>query len=187
MKSITLYLIGKPGVGKYTIARYIAEEHNFIVCDNHLINNPIFSLLSHKDGVSVSQYAWDCIGKIRNVVLDFMSHENTDSNLILTNYLDGNDLNTYNQILEMSAKRGSIFVPIQLTLRQDEHLKRITNPQRQVRYKSTDIKYINAPTLDMSHPDIVHPNLLILDTSDLSAQKASDVIMQHINHSTLCV
>jgi hypothetical protein len=83
----------------------------------------------------------------------------------------------------MSAKRDSIFVPIQLTLLQDEHSKRITNPQRQVRYKSTDIKYINSPTLDISHPDIVHPNLLILDISDLSAQEASNAIMQHIKNN----
>lgn len=35
-----IYLTGKPGVGKYTIAKELASRHGFIVCDNQLINNP---------------------------------------------------------------------------------------------------------------------------------------------------
>jgi dephospho-CoA kinase len=37
-----IYLTGKPGVGKYTIAKELAANHGFIVCDNQMINNPIF-------------------------------------------------------------------------------------------------------------------------------------------------
>ena len=42
-----IYLTGKPGVGKYTIAKELAANHGFIVCDNQLINNPIFELLQY--------------------------------------------------------------------------------------------------------------------------------------------
>ena len=40
-----IYLTGKPGIGKYTIAKELAAKHDFIVCDNQLINNYIFDLL----------------------------------------------------------------------------------------------------------------------------------------------
>ena len=33
-----IYLTGKPGVGKYTIAKELAAKYGFIVCDNQLIN-----------------------------------------------------------------------------------------------------------------------------------------------------
>lgn len=140
--------------------------------DNHLINNSILSLIYYKD----SPYAWYCIDKIRNVVLDFISHDE-NTNFVLTNYLDGADFTLHNQVLEMSANRNSVFIPIQLTLRQDEHSKRITNSQRLALYKSIDIKHVNAPIIE-----ITHPNLLILDISDLSAQEAYDAIMQHIKN-----
>lgn len=43
-RPVTLYLIGFAGTGEYTIAKEIAN-HGYKVVDNHLINNPIFSLL----------------------------------------------------------------------------------------------------------------------------------------------
>ena len=41
-----VYLIGKPGVGKYTIAKELRKS-GFIVCDNQLVNSPIFTLLNY--------------------------------------------------------------------------------------------------------------------------------------------
>jgi adenylate kinase family enzyme len=37
--AFVLYLIGKPGVGKYTIAKSLCSKHNFIIYDNQMINN----------------------------------------------------------------------------------------------------------------------------------------------------
>ena len=36
-----IYLIGKSGSGKYTIAKELAK-HGYIICDNQLINYPVF-------------------------------------------------------------------------------------------------------------------------------------------------
>ena len=46
-KTTIIYLTGKPGIGKYTIAKELAKSHGFIVCDNQLINNLIFELLQY--------------------------------------------------------------------------------------------------------------------------------------------
>ncbi|MCC8400282.1 MAG: hypothetical protein LN563_06965 [Rickettsia endosymbiont of Platyusa sonomae] len=50
MATIIIYLIGKPGTGKYTIAKEIARA-GYSICDNQHINNPIFSLLNY-DGLT---------------------------------------------------------------------------------------------------------------------------------------
>jgi len=58
-----IYLIGNPGCGKYTIAQEICK-HGFTLCDNHLINNPIFSLLNYN---KIPDYEWqsiDSVGKL---------------------------------------------------------------------------------------------------------------------------
>ncbi|HJD60261.1 MAG TPA: hypothetical protein LFW20_06440 [Rickettsia endosymbiont of Omalisus fontisbellaquei] len=39
-----IYLIGKPGTGKYTIAKELSKS-GYVICDNQLINKPIFALL----------------------------------------------------------------------------------------------------------------------------------------------
>lgn len=70
-----IYLIGKPGVGKYTIAKKLAENYGFVVCDNQLINNPIFELLQYDGYGDVPEFAWDNIARIRKEVLDFLSKE----------------------------------------------------------------------------------------------------------------
>lgn len=51
-KSCIVYLIGHPGTGKLTIAQNLVSSLEFIICDNQLINNPIFTLLNY-DGFSV--------------------------------------------------------------------------------------------------------------------------------------
>src|SRR5205823_1624179 len=39
-----VYLLGYPGVGKYTVARALAAQTGAVVIDNQLINNPILAL-----------------------------------------------------------------------------------------------------------------------------------------------
>jgi hypothetical protein len=51
MKNTIIYLIGFPGTGKYTIAREIAQQEDFRLVDNHLVNNPLFNLI-HADGIT---------------------------------------------------------------------------------------------------------------------------------------
>jgi len=52
-----IYLTGKPGVGKYTIAKELAAKYGFIVCDNQLINNPIFELLQYDGYAKIPDFA----------------------------------------------------------------------------------------------------------------------------------
>ena len=84
--TFTLYLIGHPGTGKYTISTEL-KTYGFVICDNHLINNPIFSLVNY-DGYNseIPETGWNAIGHIRKAVLDFLSLEKKH-HYVLTNCL----------------------------------------------------------------------------------------------------
>lgn len=172
-----IYLIARPGVGKYTIAKELAKE-GYIICDNQLINNPIFTLLNYDGLAEIPEFAWDSIKLIRGIVLKFMSHER-NNNYILTNVLGDieRDHEIFNQVKEMAIKRGSTFVPVKLLISEEEHLRRVTEPSRRLRYKSIDPNeaYSIYPLIQVSHP-----NLLELDVTNLSAQNAAKTILEHL-------
>jgi len=180
--SYIIYLIGKPGTGKYTIAQEL-EKSGFIVCDNHLINNPIFTLLNYDGLNEIPQTAWNAIGHIRSIVLDFMSEEQ-NHNYVLTNCLYENegDRLWYTQVESMALKRDSLFIPVILHISEEEHLKRISQPARKARLKSIDPE-------DVYHPEplitIKYPHLLELDVTQLSAIQVAKKILEHMHRFTL--
>lgn len=173
-----IYLTGKPGVGKYTVAKALSASHGFIICDNQLINNPIFELLDYDGYATIPDSAWETIGHIRTEILGFLSrlHENS---YVLTNCLAEieEDRAIYHEVEQMAEARGSLFVPVCLTVHKDEHAKRITRPERRERWKSIDLKHTedNGPLLSITHPNTIH-----LDVTDLRAEEAARKIMEHM-------
>ena len=56
-----VYLLGPYGVGKLTIAKELCAETAAILVDNHLINNPILSVIG-ADGVTpLPAQTWDLL------------------------------------------------------------------------------------------------------------------------------
>lgn len=87
----------------------------------------------------------------------------------------------YEQVKKMAETRGSLFVPVRLLINQDEYLKRVINPKRRERWKSIDPQDVYDETPLLS---IIHPNLLELDISNLSAEEAAKAIANHIKGLT---
>ena len=176
--TIIIYLTAKPGTGKYTIAKELAAS-GFVICDNQLINNPIFALLNYDGFTTIPSYAWDAIDKIRTTVLEFIIQEPCN-NYVLTNnlYEDEGDRRLYNQVLEMAATRGSVFIPVRLTIATHEHLQRVTQLERRLRWKSVDPHDVYDQRLLLT---INHPNLLSLDVTNLSASQTAEKISMHIH------
>lgn len=179
MQTTIIYITCKPGFGKYTIAKELAKNHGFIVCDNQLINNSIFELLQYDGFTKIPEFAWDSIASIRTEIFEFLTKE-TANNYVLTNnlYEYEGDRNLYEEVKQMAEARGSFFIPVKLLINQEEHLKRVTDLKRRQRLKSIDPQevYDEVPLLS-----IIHHNLLEIDVSNLSSQEAAEAIMNHIN------
>lgn len=178
-RTIIVYLIGRPGTGKYTISQELAKS-GYVICDNQLVNNVIFTLLEY-DGFSeipIPSFAWDAIAKIRNNVFDFLTIEK-NKNYVLTNvlYEEEGDRKLYDQVKQVALKRGSLFVPVKLLITEEENLKRIIEPSRRKRWKSIDPKdvYSQIPLINISHP-----NLLEIDVTKISAKKVAEKITKRI-------
>lgn len=175
--TIIIYLTGKPGVGKYTIAQALAKP-GFVICDNQLINNPIFELLNYDGFRKIPSFAWEAIRRIRKEIFNFISQEH-NNNYVLTNNLSENDgdRRLYEEVIQLCEKRNSLFIPVRLLISEEEHLIRVTNPSRRNRWKSivpNDV-YDKNPLLK-----IEHPHYLELDVSDLAPEKAAERILEHV-------
>lgn len=172
MTSKIIYLIGQPGCGKYTIAQEICKR-GFTLCDNHLTNNPIFSLLNYS---KIPDYGWESIDSIRKAVLGFLS-QHKQGDYVLTNvlYETDEDHQIYKQVEQMALKRGSTFFPIKLVISEAENLRRITQPERRAKWKSVDPKDIAA-----RHSLIKVPYFFELDITRLLPHEAAQRILDQI-------
>ena len=175
--TLILNLIGRSGSGKYTIAKHL-EKYGFKIVDNHLINNPIFSLLDLDSVTPIPDFAWETISRIRASIFDFMSKE-YKHNYVLTNELleDEGDHQCFKQVQEMAERRGSLFVPIRFHVSKEENARRIQMPERALRFKSTriDDAACEKPLIQVSHP-----NLMDIDINDLTAETVAQKILEAI-------
>lgn len=176
-QTVMIYLIGFAGTGKYTIAKKISE-YGYKVVDNHLINNPIFSLLGKNGAQNASESATEKVGRIRHIVLQFVKN-NKHTNYVLTNQLLENDYHhdIYNKILHTAKKRNSIFIPIMLVVSSEERARRIVQPERAQRFKPTDVKEAYRPRRAIK---ITHENLIELNVTHLTADEAARKIMEGV-------
>ncbi len=165
-------------MGKYTIANELAKKCGFIVCDNQLINNPIFELLQYDGYAKIPDFAWEAIERIRTEIFDFLT-KISENSYVLTNCLADTekDRELYRKVKNIAEKRGSLFVPVQIRVNKQEHLTRLTRPDRRKRWKSIDPQDAedNGPLIAISHP-----NALEIDASALSSEDAAQAIINHI-------
>ena len=139
-----IYLLGYPGTGKYTIGKEICRLNpRFRLVDNHLINNPIFSIIN-ADGITpLPVNVWENVEKIWHIVFDTMVNVSPpDFNFVLTNVLfdSEGDKAWFEQMESVARGRNAKFVPVVLRISVEEHQKRIGNKDRKLRMKETDPK-----------------------------------------------
>lgn len=184
MKNTIVYLIGYGGTGKYTIAREIAALTGAVIVDNHLINNPVFSVVGVDGKKPLPVGVWQKIEGIRRIVLDTIAElAQPEVSFLFTNELyEGlpRDRRLYEDIATLAKNRQALFVPVILHCEPEELYRRVTSPERAVRFKlrNADRTRENIHTYKLLQVD--HPNCLELDVTNLSPIQAAQAIIAHI-------
>jgi len=70
LKNQCVYIVGPPGVGKYTVGSALAVQMPAKLVDNHYWLNPIFGLIQ-QDGITpLPKEVWVQVNQLRAVVLE---------------------------------------------------------------------------------------------------------------------
>lgn len=181
-ENVAVYLIGFPGVGKYTIAKALSQVAPFRVVDNHYINNPIFGVIEVDGFTPLPDRVWKNAARVREAVFDtIVNVAPKHLNYVLTNHLgaDEGDAGLYEFIEKSFVKRGSLFVPVVLTCELGEHKKRITADSRKLRLKEINPE---APERynERGALQITHPNKLVLDVTHDTPVQSVEHILDHV-------
>lgn len=181
LQNTIIYLIGFPGVGKYTIARELVNFSGARLVDNHLVNNVVFSLIERTEAKLPSQ-VWDNIGRIWQVVIDTMADLSAEhTSFVMTNALVNrqSDHDWFAKVQNTADTRKAILVPVILSCAEDEMLQRVASPSRKDRMKMTDPKVLQGWLAKDQPFQIDHAYKLELDVTDLSATDAAEAILRH--------
>ena len=181
-----IYLIGLRGVGKLTIAKALSEQVSLKRIDNHLINDPIFSLYDLKNGVT--DQMWHHIDQIREIVFQAITqHPDKTQNFVFTNELISGEVEDealYQQVLSVAESRHACFVPVILHCDLDVLKARITSPERQNTYKDTSLDSVDSLCKNgVMVPE--HDNLLQIDTTRKLPEQIAPEIIQHCQKVTI--
>jgi AAA domain len=187
MTNTIVYLIGFPGSGKYTIAEQIRELTGAKLVDNHLINNPVFSVIDAGGVNPIPDPAWQKVAMIRRIVLDTIRELSSPHfSFVFTNHLvdgDAADVEVFAEIAALAAERRSRFVPVRLFCDEEELCRRIASADRIRRFKdiSPDNAHHTFRTRRILRVD--HPHLLDLDVTKLTAAQAALRIVRHVQEA----
>jgi hypothetical protein len=183
MNGTIIYLLGHPGVGKYTIAKAICAASGARLFDNHLINNVVFSLICADGRTPLPDRVWDLVWTIREQAVTAIAElAPPEMSYVLTNALregDQWDSAAYQQIVALADRRGSILVPVLLTASDAAFAARMAAPDRQERLKHTDAEGAAKDRLKRPLLGVDHPNRLDLDTTNLPPEEAARIIIAH--------
>lgn len=182
--STIIHLLGAPGTGKYTIAKEITRmSKNFVLVDNHLINNPLFSIIRRDGKTKLPPRIWDNVKTIWGAVADTMIHISPpDFNFVLTNALfegDADDRRHMKNMRNVAKKRKGEYIPVRLLITDEkEHARRITSRARKERMKETDAAAVKR----YAGREVLKTGLieeLTLDVTRLKPKQAAAEILNH--------
>jgi hypothetical protein len=184
-----IHLIGHPGVGKYTIAKALvdaaaASKTRVVLMDNHATANLILPLLD-KEGIDpVPKAVWDRVGEVRDVVyrtIEDMSPP--DWSFVFTNVLaeeDPGDHAVATRLADLARASGRRYLAVRLHCELDEHLTRVTSPEREARHKWTDVPAVSRFVSSYTVLRASDYDPIDLDTTTNSPEQSAEAILMHL-------
>lgn len=184
MKNVIVYLVGPPGVGKYTVGKLVAERLSAKLLDNHYWSNPIFEIVE-PDGGALPTGVWDRTNDVLSAVLETVARFGpAERNYVFTHAVSdpgGHPLDWIiaGQLLWVAERRGASLLVVRLSCGEDQLRERISREERRGRFKTTDAGQARALAALGPFP-VGHEWILDLDTSRLSPADTADRIEREL-------
>jgi hypothetical protein len=179
MKNAVFYLIGPPGVGKYTVGKIIAERTAAKLVDNHYAINPIFGLIEQDGRTPVPAEVWPQVGKVRSAVLETIATVSPPEwSFVFTHAAsdDPSDAGTCREILSAAERRGARVIVARLHCAPDELARRVLSPERRARMKEMDPEAARAnavaPVFDPGHSPLID-----IDTTAKTPSEVASLVL----------
>jgi RimJ/RimL family protein N-acetyltransferase len=187
--SAVYYLIGLPGVGKYTVAlamaRLAAERgQRLVVVDNHYVNNVIFGLVGIDGRTPLDPAVWARVAEVAEIVFTTVETLSPAGwSFVFTNYLDHgspDDHRLYQRVRQVANARGRRFVPVRLVCEPEELCRRVTSPERSGRLKLVDPVTVRqlATTRPLLLPD--DDDVITIDATRSAVEESAAVILDRV-------
>ena len=136
-----VFLLGYPGMGKRTVGTALAALIDAVLLDNARIHGILLEPFRW-DGVGpLPSEIWDRVKPIRDALLGVIEDLAPASNsYVFTNALEDEEssIGHYDSIKSLAARRGSLFLAVQLDCDIDVQVSRIDNPDRIALRKGAD-------------------------------------------------
>ena len=183
LDNAVVYLLGPYGVGKLTIAKELCAETEAILVDNHLINNPILSVIGADGVTALPAQTWDFVGRVREASLQAIEELGAAGRAyVLTNVLDDapQDRAVFARVELLARRRAALFVPVVLSCDEAENARRVASPERAANHKHTDEASAMERRRTVRPLPVLHANVLKLDTTALSPADSAGAIIRHV-------
>ncbi|WP_312166931.1 AAA family ATPase [Phenylobacterium sp.] len=180
MKNVIVYLVGPPGVGKYTVGKLVAERLSAKLLDNHFWSNPIFEVVE-PDGGPLPAGVWDRADDVLSAVLETVARFGpAERNYVFTHAVSdpgGHPIDWImaGRLLWVAERRRASLLVVRLACGQEQLRERISNEERRRRFKTTDAGQA-ASLASLAPFPINHDWVLDLDTSGLGPADTADRI-----------
>lgn len=168
-----IHINGMPGVGKFTVAKLLAEKLNARLIDNHLLIDLVLTICERGSAKYISM-----LKKLMDVVLEQIA-ENPNQTFIFTNALAAEfaeDKERFDQIRCFAEKHEIPFVQILLNCDLGENKKRIVSENREAKGKLIDADELEK----LQKYTIYHPPTEFsfeIDSTNLSAKIVAEKII----------
>jgi hypothetical protein len=185
MKNVFVYLVGPPGVGKFTVGKVLAERLPAVLVDNHTWLNPVFRLIAQDGVTSLPAAVWSLADRVRSAVLETMATVSPrDWNFIVTHGATGHpdDSDIARKLLAVGEHREARILVARLTCAPEPLADRVAQPERRDRMKDADTEAARRNAL-LPPFDPGHPNMITIDTSTLTAMAVADRIVRALDPS----
>lgn len=185
LNNTIIVLIGFAGTGKYTIGRELCERTGARLIDNHLIADPIFSVVNVDGVMPLPAGVWDKVKQIRRTVYQAIRESSPPgmSFVFTVEWRTNNpaDLRAFTDLAELAVERQSRFVPIRLICGVEELCRRIEDPSRISMLKEISVENARKKFAQDSVLQVPHPNLRTLDVTKRTVNGSVDAILDEVH------